>query len=366
MLTKKKFDRNAVLEYSRKLFDDKSCEFRFFDKGNSTILSNSFGVQLNFLLNHLGDYPTDKIRIVLREQQESKTGLFVDRDFNIEHTMAPDEEYILWQFTYFATMAMDMIEEKPQYSFGFLADLKDEESMKRWLRKQDFRDFWYTSNKIMFLLYFLTYEQERQSIDNDGLLEYLFDFLDSKQDPKTGFWGTQSGASLENGMFGAAHVYLYYDFHGRRINHQNRIVDNVVKLQNAHGLFGFEVGGACEDYDAVEILSMLAKNSNRRHDLTMRTLDRTYDAIQRAQCKDGGFSYSIDNRSVYRKFRDRITGKERYYSYSGWDRMRAKRFRSDLWGTYFRVLTLAKIEKILDSSRKDKYIFYSLPGWGYY
>jgi len=366
MSTKYKYDCNAVLEYSKKLFDNTNYGFKFFNNGNLTILSTSFGVQLNFLLNNLSNYPIDKIYITLKKQQDSKTGLFIDNNFDIKQTVGFEEEYILWQFTYFTTIALDMLGEKPQYSFNFLSDLKNKKSLEKWLKKQDFRNFWYTSNKIMFLFYFLTYEQERLNIDNSGLIDYLFDFLDSKQDANTGFWGTQNGASLENGMFGASHIYLYYDFHGRKINYKDKIVNNVIKLQNSYGLFGSKLGGACEDYDAIEILSVLTKHSNYKYKVINNVVSKTYNMIQKNQNKDGGFSYNIDNRSILKRLKDKITGKEHYYNYSGWDKMRGKCFESDLWGTYFRVLTIAKIERMLDISRSNEYKFYSLPGWGYY
>jgi len=171
---------------------------------------------------------------------------------------------------------------------------------------------------------------------------------------------------LENGMFGASHIYLYYDFHGREINYKDKIVDNIIKLQNSYGLFGSKLGGACEDYDAIEILSTMLKHSNYKYDVIKEIIYKTYSIIQKNQNTDGGFSYNIDNRSIIERLKDKIARNEYYYSYSGWDKMRSNSFKSDLWGTYFRVLTIAKIERMLGIGRSDKYKFYSLPGWGYY
>jgi hypothetical protein len=358
---------SEILSYSKKLFDNKNCGFKFFENGNLTILSTSFGVQLNFLLDNLADCPVDKIGITLKKQQDSKTGLFIDDNFDIKQTARFEEEYILWQFTYFTTIALDMLGEEPRHSFNFLTDLKNRKPLEKWLKKQDFRNFWYTSNKIMFLLYFLTYEQERLNIDNSELISYLFDFLDSKQDADTGFWGTRNGASLENGMFGASHIYLYYDFHGREINYKDEIVDNVIKLQNSYGLFGSKLSsGACEDYDTIEILSTMLKHPDYKYDFIKESIYKTYSIIKKNQNKGGGYSYNIDNRSIIERLKDKIAWKEYYYSYSGWDKMKSNCFKSDLWGTYFRVLTIAKIERMLGIDKGNKYKFYSLPGWGYY
>ena len=365
MYAKQKYDCNAVLEYLNKLFDEINYGFKFFENGNSTILSTSFGVQLNFLLKNLTKYPICKISTVLKRQQNNKSGLFVDNNFDMKQIVRFEEEYILWQFTYFVTIALDMLGEKPQYSYYFLDDLKNIKSLEKWFEKQDFRNFWYTSNKIMFLLYFLTYEKERLNIDNHELVTCLFDLIDSNQDADTGFWGTSNGASLENGMYGAAHIYLYYDFYGQEINYKDKIVNNVIKLQNSYGLFGSKFGGACEDYNAIEILSILIKHYDYKHDIIKKAINKIYNTILINQNKDGGFSYSIDNRSLYERLKDKISGKEYWYSYSGWDKMRSKNFKPDLWGTYFRILTIAKIEKILEKCKYNRYKFYSLPGWGF-
>ena len=353
-----------ILKYLKKIFDKANYGFKFFKHGNLTLLSTSFGVQLNFLLGSLKNYQIDKISENLRKQQDKKTGLFIDNNFNIKQTIDFEEEYVLWQFTYFTTIALDMLRKKTQYSFIFLNDLKSKKFLGEWLNKQDFRNFWYTSNKIMFLFYFLIYEQERLNIDNRTLIDYLFEFLDLKQDSDTGFWGTQYGASLENGMFGASHIYLYYDYYGREINYKEKIVDNVMKLQNKYGLFGSKYGGACEDYDAIEILSILMKHSSYKYDLNKKAISKTYNMIRKNQNKDGGFSYNIDNRNIFEKLKDKVKQKEYFYKYSGWENMKSNYFKSDIWGTYFRVLTIAIIDEMLN--KKNDYQFYSLPGWGYY
>jgi len=361
----KECNSNAVLEYSKRRFDDTNCGFRFFKGGNTTILSSSFGVQLNFLLDSLADYPTDKISTSLKNQQDTQSGLFIDDSFDMMDVSGFEEEYIKWQFTYFATIALDMLEESPTFRFNFLTDLKHKETLRNWLDKQDFKYFWRVSNKLMFLFYFFTYEQERLNLDNSKPIEYLFTFLDSKQDSNTGFWGNREGASLNNSMFGAAHIYIYYDFYGREIQYKEKIIDNVMGLQNSTGLFGGRFGGACEDYDAIEIVSVLMRHSDYKHDLIKKIIDKTYHIIQKNQNKDGGFPYYIDTRSIKERLKNVMARKKYFYNYSGWKNMRSNCFKSDIWATYFRILTIAKIETMLRKGDYNKYKFYSLPGWGY-
>lgn len=354
-----------VIGYLKSNFDETNYEFTFFHGGHSTILSTSFGVQLNYLLNNLHDIPLKKISTRLKDQQDPKTGLFIDKKYDQSDISNFEEEYVLWQFTYFATIALDMMDEKPRYPFKFLEIIKDKLALDNWLKKQDFVDFWYTSNKIMFLLYFLIYEQKRVGYNNHEYINAIFNKLDNSQDSNTGFWGTQKGASLLNGMFGAAHIYLFYQYYNKDIKYKKQILENLLKLQNPYGLFGSKFGGACEDYNAIEIASTLYKNESTSPENICKEFYNTYTIIKNNQNQDGGFSYKIDNRSIFEKIADKLKNKNYYYFYSGWNKMESNSLKSDLWGTYFRVLTIAKIEQMFEIDSDHEYKFYSLPGWGY-
>lgn len=258
-----------------------------------------------------------------------------------------------------------MLGEKPQYPFTFLNELKEVTLLESWLKKQNFSNFWYTSNKIMFLLYFLTYEQAKLDCNNCTYITYLLNQLDLLQDSTTGFWGTQNGASLLNGMFGAAHIYLYYNYYNKEIKYKKIILENVLKLKNSYGLFGSKLGGACEDYNGVEIVSTLLKNYEENFRTIADDFYRTHNIISKSQNKDGGFSYSINNRNIFEIVKDELQSRNYVYYYSDWNKMKSNIFKSDLWGTYFRVLTIAKIEKMLEINTGNEYRLYSLPGWGY-
>ncbi|MBN1610926.1 MAG: hypothetical protein JW940_30120 [Polyangiaceae bacterium] len=80
----------------------------------------------------------------------------------------------------------------------------------------------------------------------------LLDRLDALQDPLTGFWGT-TASSLAHKMYGAAHLYLFYDWHDRPVRYASNGINAALSLQRASGLFGRRDGGAREDYDGVEV-----------------------------------------------------------------------------------------------------------------
>jgi hypothetical protein len=357
--------KSYSLDYVKRLFDPTQYNFRFFNDGNATVLSTSFAVQLLFLLNDLHEYPLNNICAALKIQQDNKTGLFIDHNFKLSEIKGFDSEFVLWGFTFFATIALDMLNQLPNHQFEFLVNLKDEKTLDEWLAQQD-KNFWYTSNKLMYLFYFLIFEQERLKIDNKSVIRHLFAFLDLHQDADTGFWGARNETSAEHAMFGAAHVYQFYDFCGREISHVRAIVDSTLALQNPYGLFGSRFGGACEDFDGVEVLCMIAKRYDYKGETVKGASCNTYRAIGNKQNPDGGFSYYLDTRSGIKRALDAIRSRKYVYRYGGWQRMQNDGLKSDLWATYFRILTMAKVERLLNLEGHHQYTFYSLPGWGYY
>jgi hypothetical protein len=67
-----------------------------------------------------------------------------------------------------------------------------------WLDGLNWHDPWLESNKVMFLASFLI----QSSCLEDA--HSIFDWLDARQDPVTGYWGTPQGAKLSNAMAGAS------------------------------------------------------------------------------------------------------------------------------------------------------------------
>lgn len=362
---------NKIIEFNDNLQIADGVGFKFHNKGYATILSSNFAIMLNFLLvNSNKKHQKSLSNYLISQQQEN--GHFIDPNFLITDTSySHDEDYVKWQFTYFTTIALDMIGQKPKFKFNFLEPLLEKNELTKWFNELDWNNFWVVSNQIMFLMYFLTYIEKRLGDDNNwikDLINQCFDILDSKQDPNTGFWGTNINDNLSVGMYGAAHIYLFYDYYGRKINHVKKIIDNTLSLQNVNGLYGSKIGGACEDYDAIEVLSKISRHTDYKKEDINRAFLKTYVKINSSQDKNGGFSYCLKEDSLKQKFKEIIHFKSNKctYSYSGWNKMQCDIFVPDVWATYFRTLTLAVIENDIPSLKGNKFNFYDLPAWGYY
>lgn len=358
-----------TISFIQSLYETKSNGFRFHPQGKVTLLSTCFSIQALYLINEIGRVDGVQVGKYLLSQQRSD-GLFIDKQFKKEQLSGlQSSEYIEWQFTFFSLIALDMLGILPQNELGFLAPFQEKDFLVRWLDNRNWDDFWYCSNEIMFLLFFLTYsgkysarkEQWIKAIDN------IFLYLDSQQDKSTGFWGKNVRSNLRSGMFGAAHIYLFYDYFNRDIQYKEQIVRSTIKLQQHDGLYGPSGGGACEDYDAVEILARLFYGCPEQQPEIRISLDLTLRRILAGRTTTGGYGYRlVQNNPVQmgKRIVNRILGRTKY-RYSGWSLMECDTYYPDIWGTYFRLMTLAHIENLLDLPRTFNYRSYPLPGWGY-
>lgn len=343
--------------------------FRFHPTGSATLLSTCFAVQALFLL--------DKIDLIDREMvsnyllaQQRRDGIFCDPVFDVDGLSGlQSRDYIEWQFTYFALIALDMLGSTPEKKIYFIEPFQDLEILKTWLDKRNWNDFWYSSNEIMFLMYFLSHvkrdAQQYSSIDES--LDFIFRYLDLRQDPTTGYWGNEVRSNPRNGLFGAAHIYLFYEYYGKTINFGEAIVESTLKLQQEDGLYGPAGGGACEDYDAIEVLARLRPLCSEMDDRIHSSMLCTLNIINSTKSVAGGFGYRLSLPAPMIALKRKINRilRRTKYRYSGWDRMECDMYSPDIWGTYFRLLTIAIVEINLDLPKSYPYRSYSLPGWGY-
>lgn len=359
-----------VVTFLDSINDRKSGSFKFWPGGKTTLLSSCFGVQLCFLINRLDYLESKQIGSFIYKQQHPN-GLFIDNNFDIsELSGRQSDSYLRWQSTFFSLIALDMIDITPRYPLRFIQDLCTETALHDWFEQLNWHDFWYSSNEIMFLLYFLSYARKHEKKDEkqlDHTIKQLFLFLNTKQDSVTGFWGNETQQNPTNGMYGAAHIYLFYEFFDQKIQYGQQVISNTLALQQQDGLYGPHGGGACEDYDGIEILVRLLKQNAMHEKRIQKSLMQSYEVILNGQQRNGGFPYRISLYSpehILQRVISTVLGRN-YYCYSGWEKMKCKVSVPDIWATYFRVLSLALIEKTLSLPLSYPYQSYELPGWGY-
>jgi len=357
-----------------------------------TLLASCFAVITRELIGNLKTLDNNSREqwiSYIQQYQNSSTGLFFDPSLDVKTLTTHGTGYLERQFTYFALHALDALGVKAKYKLSVTEKYLQPGVISQWLASLDWSRPWYESNEVMFLLTFLFYElRESDGEKNKKTLIEALDWLDDHQDPSTGYWGTDCGASLFDAMAGAFHIYLFYYFVKRPVQYVDTIIDSTLSLQENDGLFSpFGGGGSCEDLDAIDILVNMKKMSSYRTTDINSALEKSKKGTLDCRNTDGGFrwitkrffglSYWLKilnpfSNLPYSRYqmckigaRNILKPRIEKIVYSGWNVMEFPATSSDIWSSWFRLLILAEIE---NSTGKvsDSWCFRNLPGLGWF
>ena len=361
----------------------------------TTLMSSAFSIITLELVDSLDKIEISKEQNYFLKYQDEKTGFFVDPNLKLDYKKIEDIElnYIHYQTTAFSVSALDALGMKPKYDFTFLNAFRGKEKISKFFEKIDWRNPWHESNKIMFLLQFFSYEyivmKKENSLDD---IHTILDCLDSAQDSKTGLWGTQFKASSFASMAAAYHFLIFYKYFNRKINFSEKISSSVFQLQMRDGLFHpFGGGGACEDLDAIDVIYKISSGISTESE---ESLKRAYKGLLQNYDKNGGFcwakrptfpflvglkyfnpSLELFNLGMIKWIiKNNYIGslipffkEKKIYEYSNWNLMKYRINLSDSWSTWFRLLSIATIERLLPELKKHDidYKFRRLPSIGW-
>lgn len=245
-----------------------------------------------------------------------------------------------------------------------------------------------SGNLSMFYCILLIHTKEYLSHDTSKKIEEWCDYhLHHIND--FGFWGNNTKRKylhFQNGY----HQYEIFNY--LKVNNPflKEAVETVLSFADVRGRFApYPGGGGCYDYDAVNLITssntdFISKNRN--------LLIKTHSSILEDQNNDCGFCESRFVRprnfknlaafvihvlyspkharierfryalSLQRFKHNRVNGAE-HWSPDGY---RRKWDESNLWDTFFRLSTIARIEVALKMCDADKWCFFRYPGIGYH
>ena len=209
-----------------------------------------------------------------------------------------------------------------------------------------------------FILYF--YLTKNLKYDFQSELDSWVD-LHLKKINKYGFWGREKSMShlqFQNGY----HQYEIFSFLNIASNHFKKAAASVAELSDRSGHFAPYIGGGgCYDYDAIFLIS--SADNNIDHSGLM---SKTLESIISEQNKDGGFAESLSVRPINmnyfvnffihikeskgkaqrERFRQFITLLR--YKHNNikthWSAKPRKWNESNLWDSWFRMMTIARID----------------------
>ena len=350
------------------------------DNRISNLYSTCFGVMCLDLINELYNFQDkDKVAKYIQSYQDKETGYFIDQTAIPKDNATHNQEYIFLQLTDFAQLALSVLNKKPQQEYIFLNRYKDEKYLEKWFYDLNWKNPWLVSNSIMFILNCLIYEDEKE---NKKYINIIIDLLNKTQDSKNGYWNLGNKVTLHNQMAGAYHFIFFYTYLDIEPNYVEKIIDSTLAIQNHDGLFNYEGGGgSCEDLDAIDLLCRATFYSDHNNSILKKSLQAAYNSLLSTQNEDGGFCWAKRNNlnlndfiytinfkmllnkcdfiangvSKTKKIVCNIAKNDICWKYSSLETMKLKTDESDLFSTWFRLTSIAFIEKTFPDIHENSF-----------
>jgi len=241
-----------------------------------------------------------------------------------------------------------------------------------------------SGNMAMFKAILLLHARDYLAINTQSQIDTWVE-LHLKAMNKFGFWGKDrriTHSQFQNGY----HQYEIFNYLGVSSPLENIAAEHILTLADAEGHFAPYPGGSgCYDYDAVSILT----GPNQKIDVDRhKVLLQTAETILIEQNDDGGFAESHKIRP--RSFQNILAGlrhiktsnlracqermhftltllrpkHDRIQTY--WCNYQPKWNESDLWKSWFRMLTIARIQTAYDPATITNWGFINYPGIGFH
>lgn len=385
--------RKNVLEWVEKMKIG-PAKYKMSEHSDSSVYTSCFAL---FILDLFGEVEKwdSKIKNIwidrINSFQDVNSGYYIPGNHYGSLNSKP-----VHQLTCFCLSALEILEGNPLYGLKFLDRWETENDVFDYLEEIGVRDGKPRSgNMAMFLGIFLTYKYEKlKDASALILINTWFRFHDQFQNSKTGFWGNNLGSRYYVGFQNAFHIFVIYNYWKRDLPEYKKIIDSVLSFQNIDNHFGLiPGGGGCFDYDSADVLINYGiKNSYKNNEINI-ALTKLYSAIVSIQNDDGGFPESSYMPDSYNKLFSSsnllfiLSSKSAVHSYLKFKKLfaivKAKKknvlthwhlvpyqwSESNLWDTWFRILTLAIADSSLNGtpdSEVQRWKFHNLIGLGYY
>lgn len=203
------------------------------------------------------------------QRRQTAQGYFSGNKLDFDRVRSLAEMEPVWHYTRGNIWALRVLGRKPERELSFLEPLMNADGLRDWVQHYDWKNSWAAANQLLAAATALFAQRDWFGASEvDAFLEStLYPVLEELQDPKTGFWGTQFGADLPNGLFGTIHVLPIYFAQGWPLRHLERSIDSTLACQLPDGSF-WPGGSDCPDFDgAYQLVNLAALTDYRREDV---------------------------------------------------------------------------------------------------
>ncbi len=250
---------------------DRPGRYRKEPDGDESFYGSYHGAQVLDLFGQLTAFSTDELdewADYIRDDQ-SEYGLFAGSPELRAQRPKLDGLEPYWHVTRGHLWALRILHRAPRYPLEFIEPLLDAKRLYKWVKKYNWGNSWAAGNQVLACATALMAQRDWFGADQvNSVLEHgMYPALEELLDPETGYWGTQLGADLPNGLFGTIHVTPIYFAQGWPLRAANQNVDATLACQLADGSF-WPRGSDCPDFDGAYMMANLAELTDyRREDL---------------------------------------------------------------------------------------------------
>ena len=200
---------------------------------------------------------------------QSPAGFFAGSETSRSRQLSIEAMEPYWHYTRGHLWALRILDRGPRYPLGFLEPLLDPQALYRWVKHYDWSNSWASANQVLACATALFAARDWFGVGDvdSAMQEGMYPALEELLDERTGFWGTQLGADLPNGLFGTIHVTPIYFACGWPLRAVKRNLDSTLACQLADGSF-WPGGSDCPDFDGAYMMANLWELTDyRREDL---------------------------------------------------------------------------------------------------
>jgi hypothetical protein len=307
----------------------------------------------------------------IQRLQDPASGLFRDPAHARRVTdAAHSSEHLDQQLTGYCLSGLRLLGARPLHPLAFIRPWFEPEYTRSRLDSLNWAAASNSGNKAMFAGLMLVEEAERGEAGARAGLEAWFDWHDRNSDPRSGFWGRGRASRYWEGMQGYVHQLVVYEYCGRSQPALAAAARRTLLLQQPDGLFSPKGGGgACDDLDALHILAAAHRAVPPLRAGIESAMARARAGLLANQNPDGGFCWAQRPRFGLREWwevtrhnldlrqpdkalvalRAALAGQMKLNRRieTGWSDDGRAWDQSSLWDTWFRLLALAEIERIL-------------------
>jgi hypothetical protein len=331
------------------------------------------GKYLNANLDQLNSTLRSNLEKFRKDCQSRRINLKIDKAYLQLLTFTLSSLFIL------GTLSSDPLEE-------YIEQLVDSDICELLKKAGTFNGVGRTGNLAMFHAILLIHAKENLGWDTSSEIDdWVSIHLDTMN--SFGFWGEFKGMShlqFQNGY----HQYEIFEYLGIKNKKLKEAIAAVTSLSDSQGHFApYPGGGGCYDYDAIFILTNVHQNMN---ETTKKLLNLTFSTLSGEQAFNGGWGESkyIRPRSLknlsrflltilkglpdiqlfYERLRYAITLQriKNNRIHTHWTEYSRCWDEANLWDSWFRLLTMARIQVALDPLSAKNWGFINFPGIGYH